>query len=308
MTKFPDNKRFAFTVFDDTDYSTVSNIEPIYRLLTDLGFRTTKSVWPLGPVLGARIGGDSLQNKNYRSLVLSLQREGFEIGLHNVQNHDATRQETEQGLEVFRSLIGMYPRIHCNHSLNKENIYWGDQRLSRPISRLGYNLATRFSRHNYFEGHRNDSPYFWGDLCKERITYVRNFVFKEINLDLVDPTMPYHDPAKPFVNFWFSSSEGSTVDRFCKMLSEANQNRLEAEGGVCIMYTHFARGFCERGLVNAEFKRLMQRLARMDGWFVPVATLLDHLRNRRRAPCISRRALARMERRWFFTKLQNGRT
>ena len=44
---WPDGKSFAFTVFDDTDNATVERVSPVYALRTDLGLRTTKSVWPL---------------------------------------------------------------------------------------------------------------------------------------------------------------------------------------------------------------------------------------------------------------------
>ena len=44
---WPDDRRFAFTIFDDTDNATLANIVPVYDLLAELGFRTTKSVWLL---------------------------------------------------------------------------------------------------------------------------------------------------------------------------------------------------------------------------------------------------------------------
>jgi hypothetical protein len=44
---WPEGKRFAFTVFDDTDGMTMLNGPPIYDFLADLGFLTTKSVWPI---------------------------------------------------------------------------------------------------------------------------------------------------------------------------------------------------------------------------------------------------------------------
>ena len=44
---FPDGKRFAFTIFDDTDVGTLESLRPIYDLLAQLGLRTTKTVWPL---------------------------------------------------------------------------------------------------------------------------------------------------------------------------------------------------------------------------------------------------------------------
>jgi hypothetical protein len=45
-----------------------------------------------------------------------------------------------------------------------------------------------------------------------------------------------------------------------RMLSERNQDRLEAEGGACITYTHFAYRFTENGKLNRRFRELMQRL------------------------------------------------
>ena len=44
---WPGGKSFAFTVFDDTDRATVENVGPVYRFLAELGFLTTKSVWPI---------------------------------------------------------------------------------------------------------------------------------------------------------------------------------------------------------------------------------------------------------------------
>jgi hypothetical protein len=42
---WPDGKRFAFTVFDDTDSATLESVQGVYDLLADCGLRTTKSVW-----------------------------------------------------------------------------------------------------------------------------------------------------------------------------------------------------------------------------------------------------------------------
>ena len=46
---FPDGRQFAFTIMDDTDVATVANVGPIYRLLSDIGMRTTKTVCPQQP-------------------------------------------------------------------------------------------------------------------------------------------------------------------------------------------------------------------------------------------------------------------
>jgi hypothetical protein len=300
MSRFPNNKKFAFTILDDTDLSTVENVKPVYRLLAELGMRTTKSVWPLASVRDGRQGGCSLQDVDYLKFILDLKQQGFEISLHNVRNHDSTREMIKHGLEEFRRLIGRYPRVQANHSTNRDNIYWGAARFNRL--RLLYRAGTAMRDRHIFEGHDPDTPFFWGDLCREKVDYVRNFVFREINLDRINPTMPYHDPSRPFVNYWFSSCRGGNANSFCETLCESNQYRLEAESGVCIMYVHFACGFVKRGVVDARTERLLRRLADRDGWFVPVSTLLDFLRSERQATNIPATELASMEHRWAFDK------
>jgi hypothetical protein len=44
---WPEVKDFAFTVFDDSDNSTIGNVPAEYEFLKGYGFRTTKSLWPL---------------------------------------------------------------------------------------------------------------------------------------------------------------------------------------------------------------------------------------------------------------------
>ena len=301
MHEFPDHKRFAFTIFDDTDRSTVENVSPVYQLLSDLGMHTTKSVWPLASVREGWHGGSSLQDAYYLEFILELKSRGYEIGLHNVRNHHSTRQQIVSGLDTFRQLVGHYPRVHANHSRNRENIYWGESRFN--TLRSMYRAATALGRKRVFEGEDPDAEYFWGDLCRQRVDYVRNFVFRQINLDHINPTLPYHDPTRPYVKHWFSSCEGANVNSFCDMVSERNQERLEEEGGVCIMYTHFACGFVNGGAVGGRVRELLRALSKRNGWFVPVSQLLDHLRNERGDSPISAAEISCMERRWVLDKM-----
>src|SRR5438270_9046153 len=113
MHRFPGNKKFAFSVFDDTDLCTVTNIDPVYRFLADLGMLTTKSVWPL-PATDGNSVGDSLADPEYLKFIRKLQSQGFEIGLHNARSHAAPRSVTEQGLQVFEDLLSQKPRTFSN--------------------------------------------------------------------------------------------------------------------------------------------------------------------------------------------------
>src|SRR5437764_15010741 len=75
--------------------------------------------------------------------------------------------------------------------------------------------------------------------------------------------------------------KGAGIHSFLERISEPNQDRLEAEGGACIMYAHFGHGFCEDGGVNRRFKELIRRLSGKNGWFAAVSKLLEFLRNGR---------------------------
>jgi hypothetical protein len=299
---FPGNKRFAFTIFDDTDLATVENVGPVYALLARLGMRTTKSVWALAPTQPSRIGGSTLAEPPYLDFVLKLKQQGFEIASHGATSHSSVREETARGLETFKQLIGHYPRIHCNHSMNRENLYWGAARLGTRRYRFLYRLAT-LGKDRRMEGHDPASPYFWGDLAQRHIQYVRNFVFREINLLKIYPKIPYRDPSKPYVNYWFTSAQAADVETFIEALAPRRQERLEAEQGVCILYTHFGAGFVRKGVLNPEFCRLMGMMAARRGWFVPVSDVLDYLRSRGGVGEIAPRDRARLERRWMIAKL-----
>ncbi len=306
MARFPGGRRFAVAICDDTDCATIENVGPIYRFLSELGVRSTKTVWPLPTVSCGRFGGATLNEPSYLEFVRSLARDGFEIALHNVRNHDARRETVQLGLERFREYLGSYPRTHCNHDVNRENLYWGTERIRPGIRSSLYDVATRFRYRHFFQGQAAQSAYFWGDLCQQHIRYVRNLVFDEINVEKVNPTLPYHDPAKPWVNLWFSAGDGGDVARFCRLISEENQDRLEREEGVCIVYTHFGAGFCASGEIHSRVKYLLQRFVGKSGWFVPVGELLDHLSAQRPENRIPDRELAAMERRWLWYKIQSG--
>jgi hypothetical protein len=302
---WPDGKSFAFTIFDDTDLATVQNVGPVYALLADLGFRTTKSVWPLEGSGAARVAGTTCEDPEYLQWTLDLQAKGFEIGYHNATFHTSTRAQTIKGIERFNELYGHYPLSSATHTGCHEGIYWGADRLS-GIARRVYRLLMRFRGYKSFRGHREGDSLFWGDVCRERLKYVRNFQFPDINTLAACPYMPYHDPVRPYVNQWFASSEGAEVSAFNRCLSEANQDRLASEGGACIMYTHLACGFYRDGRMDARFSELMGRLARMNGWFVPVTTLLDFILETRGPHLLTAQERRRLERRWLINKLKTG--
>jgi len=308
--EWPEGKAFAFTIFDDPDSQTLEIGRRVYTFLRDAGLCTTKGVWPVRGLREPSDHGGTCAEPEYRTWVLELQAQGFEIGLHNATSHTSTREETIEALERFREYFGAYPSSMANHYYANEAVYWGDARLSGPI-RCVYNVLTAWKNRRKYSGHIPGHPCFWGDLCRERIRYVRNFAFAEINTLAACPWMPYHDPERPYVNQWYACSEGSHVGTFNARITEEEQDRLEEQGGACIMYTHFGHGYAEGHSLNSRFCELVSRLSRKNGWFVPVSQLLDYLGSRNTGSGGQPRTITaaerrRMERRWLMHKIRFG--
>jgi hypothetical protein len=105
----------------------------------------------------------------------------------------------------------------------------------------------------------------------------------DINTLKFNPSMPYHDPKKPYVNYWFSFSDGYDVDIFNELISKKNIKKLQDERGTCIVYTHFSAKFTKKNdsgnyEINETFKSQIDELSKNEqGWFVPASVLLDRL-------------------------------
>ena len=302
---WPENKRFAFTIFEDPDAQTLEMSREVYCFLSDLGFRTTAGVWTVDPGPSRRNStGETCENGEYAAWMQELQRRGFEIGLHGVGPGNMLREEIIEGLARFRELFNGDPVTMANH-YGADAMYWGPARLD-GISRTVYELAMRGSTSDRFYGDKIGHPSFWGDLCHQHVRYCRNFVFRELNTLKACPMMPYHDPDRPCVNYWYASAEASTLDGFLDRVTESSLDRLEEEGGAAILYTHFGRGYFDSGTLDSRFKALMVKVARRNGWFVPVKTVLRHLESLGRGQTITRSARDRIARRWLWTKLRHG--
>jgi hypothetical protein len=303
--RWPHGKSFAFSIFDDPDSQTVEAGREVYALLTDLGFRTTKGIWPIRGAGQPSDHGATCAEPEYRAWVQDLQRKGFEIGLHNATLHTSDRRQTELALEKFTEYFGPSPITMAQHYYCTENVYWGDQRVS-GWRRQVYNALTRGQNRDRSHGHLAGHPEFWGDLCQRHVRYLRNFTFAETNTLRACPYMPYHDPERPYVNYWYASAEGATVQPFLDRLSEARLDRLEAAGGACIMYTHFGLGFWD-GRLHSGFRDRMTSLARRNGWWAPVSQVLDHLLAERDGQSVLQAAERReLERRWLMHKVRFG--
>ena len=305
----PAGKRFAFSVLDDTDDSTLENVQPIYAMLQEYGFRTTKSAWPLDCPEGSRLffAAETLQDKAYLRFVHGLADAGFELAFHGATMESSQRERTLRGLEFLRSEFGCYPRLFCNHGQNRENLYWGPNRFRTVPLRILSRVLTR--EHTDFpEGEKEGSEFFWGDVCRDVIRYVRNFTFEHLNMLEVDPGMPYHVASAPYVRYWFSTTNAPDVEAFNRVLSRRRIDQLEADGGVCIVSTHFGKGFVKEGRVNSVTEGLLRHVANKAGWFVPVSAVLDRLLEAGRGQSLTRRETLRLELRFLADRIKQRGT
>lgn len=293
--EFPEGKRFALSIVDDTDLTTLQRVKPLYELMYKAGLRTTKTVWVMEPndQSNSTDQGDTLRDPSYREFILDLKDKGFEIALHGVRGGSSLRQDIVSGLDEFKREVGRDPRLHVNHALNRDNIYWGQYRWSVPIYQWGFARMRPFE----FSGHDPASGHFWGDLAKQRIQYMRRFTFREINLFNVNPSMPYRLPDMPYANYWFDASDGGSIDAFDQLLKTENLDRLEREGGVALVYAHLGAGSFNRdGGVDPRFEARIKDVASRNGWFAPVSEILDYLAHQSGwNPELSRRERARLE-------------
>ncbi|NPV90418.1 MAG: hypothetical protein HPY50_06575 [Firmicutes bacterium] len=271
---WPKGCDFAFTIVDDTEYASCGNVKPIYDLLYECGIYTTKTVWVKPP--RDHFTGQCLEDAEYLGFVRDLKEKGFEIALHSIGSGSYDRNEIIAGIEEFKNLLGSYPTMQINHSTNNDSLYWGYERYVPPLKWL-YQIV--YGGKRAYHGSDQESEYFWGDVAKERIRYIRNHAFNGINTLKYDPRMPYRYKGKErYSNFWFSSADGDDVRVFNNLLRKDNVDALERENGACIVYTHFGKGFVNgEGTLDREFENSIRYLAGKKGWFVPANVLLDFL-------------------------------
>lgn len=285
LSPYPDGKNFAFTITADPDDNRLEKDKLIYDFFTEVGLRTTIAVWVEEATRSTGFpdipkptqNGDSCERKDYLKYMQELQKRGFEIALHGVSSGNDYREEIIEGYERFKGFFGAYPQINIMHATNLENIYWGKKVVGNALLRFFIGLLCDRANLPY-EGEVPQSKYFWGDILKQKTKYVRLWGTSDINTLKFNPSMPYHNAQKPYVNYWFSFSDGSKVDLFNQLLSDENINRLVNERGASIVYVHFAAGFVRKGQLNEIFKSRIETITqKRDGWFVPATTLLNRL-------------------------------
>lgn len=280
---FAPDRECAVAITDDTDFFQLETTRPVYALLDSLGLRVTKTIWVYdSPGRSPRAGGLSLADRSYRSWILGEISRGHEITLHSPSSGDDTRERILAAYDTLAQMLGHNPRLDIFHSTNKEAFYWGAARFPSPILRAVYRRISP----SRFAGDDPSSPYYWSDIARNLVRYIRTYTFNDVNTLRINPSMPYLDSRTPDAPFWFASSNGRTDMEFARLFSPERVTRLKAQQGACIVYTHFGASFSRPGrwpgsgrVVSPEVGAILRRMGEDSGVeFVPAGELLDRLR------------------------------
>ena len=269
---------------DDTDNSTLQSTRVVYEYCLERGIKPTRFVWTHKPteqcgVLNPEdpITGITFEDQAYCEYCRDLQSRGATFGFHGASAGNNTREQTLSGIERFECVMGYAPQLFISHMRNAENIYWGADRYANPVLRsVARMLVIRATYH----GNDENSPYFWADICRERIRYIRLYRTRSLNVLKKNPGMPFHDTRFPAVRYWYSAS-GQDID-LLNRLTPARLNRISEEDGLILHYAHSAQFVDDP---NAEYPNLLEPAcrgfdligSRDDVWCAGVNEVLDRL-------------------------------
>jgi hypothetical protein len=278
---FPLQKRFAFSLVDDTDDATLEKVKRSYTFLDELGFKITKTVWAFP---SKRKSGDAttgrwceavtLADPNYLSLIKDIKARGHEIALHTASGGNNLREETIMAYEFFKREFGSYPVMNIMHGRNIDNLYYGKEAF-RGVLRFLIGIYSA----DACEGHSPQSPFFWGDIFAAHSRYARLYKTTTLNTLRINPSMPYYHPAKPFVPRWFSLTDLREHQMIKRNLTLSAIERLLHEEGACIGYTYTHGYFDDTLKIDPVIEERFKLLSgyKTHAWFTPASCLLDRL-------------------------------
>ncbi len=280
MSWTPHPYRGAFAIVDDTDGATLESVRLVYDFLAAAGLRTTKTVWAFAPdsrcgrppLPDSALRGVTLDEAAYRDYCAGLARQGFELALHGASAGNNSRARTVAAFDRLERELGVRSPVYLSHAKNVENLYWQQRAIAGgPLRSLMNVLAAG----HQCSGEDPGSRYFWGDVCRERVQFLRLFRTPRINTLGVNPSMPYFETAKPYVRGWFTITDR----RLEECTSPEALAMLSHENGLCLTRQHLSR-FAEPGPrgVTVEFEQAMRRLrGAPDVWSATAGAVLERL-------------------------------
>lgn len=273
----PHPYKAGFCITDDTDAATLEQVRAVYDHLRDNGLRATKTVWAFKPeepcgipaTPDSTLRGITLEDPEYLAYCRGLSAAGFEIALHGATAGNNRRETVRRAFDFLEKEVGA-PDTYICHSKNADNPYW-EAKITR-LQPFRW-LLGRMSRHAC-SGEIETSPYFWGDVCRARVRQIRLLRTRSLDTLARNPSMPYHDPRKPWVNGWFSA----TKRPLSACAAPEALARLKRDRGLTVLYQYLHRYAKPEGL-DPEFTRAVGNLRDPEIWVDTAAAHMRRLRH-----------------------------
>ncbi len=262
LSWLPGSYLAAVSITDDPDNSSFSRFKAMYDFLMEIKFPTTRAMWVYPkseytgtPPLKIDFTAPLLSDPECLQYCKKLHSKGFEICLHGASCGNNNRKRTLDALNFLEEHFEQSPIFIC-HSKNAENLYWDANTANLSVEKKLLQLYTK----NRCFGEIPESQYFWGDICRDKINFIRLYRTRSLNTLAFNPSMPYHDFSKPFVNYWFSATKGYIPNLF----SENSLDQLCEQNGASILYQYMHKYVNEDLTIPKQLREAMERVAADD--------------------------------------------
>jgi len=166
-----------FVLTNDPDHGLYNHYAIVLRRLAKNNIFVTTSVFSTlkedgSPLARHCYHGDtsSLENKKYCELMFRAMEMGHEIAYHGYSQVSDTRDEFMQGIEIFKKILGYYPKIYIEHGGHPEK---------HPIGMCKRECLA-------LEGDLETSEYYIGDILRKEfdLVWTHNYLLDDLKRPL----------------------------------------------------------------------------------------------------------------------------
>lgn len=280
ISYYPNGAAFGFTIVHDADSAYSQRLAPIIEAFDEIGLLITVTVFPFWADWGDPVRSWQkwrnedpffapvsvpLEDEAERDFYLHVASRGHEIAMHTPSETSSVREDVVRAFDLFQSIFGHPPRVYVEHS---------------AVNNL--DAQTRC-------GSDPASPYYNTDLLNEsgcwiwvcdKETSFPNDRKRELNV-LSDAGGPFCSRAQEKFGivsaFLRSPTRPSDGNGFLLTFTDDVFDKLEADQGLCLVYTHLAKGWLDPDTraLRADIRDRLTALAKRNVWFAPAGVILD---------------------------------
>lgn len=156
-------KKFILVLTTDPDHGKAEDYKKVFTQFNKLGLKWTVAVFNHIENDDSQLAKhcykgetNSLEDKEYRELILGLKSQGHEIAWHGYSQISNSRDKFIKGIEEFKEIFGQYPFTYIEHG--------GHPQIHHLKMTKKETLAQ--------EGRNNQSRFYVQDIIKEKLSLV----------------------------------------------------------------------------------------------------------------------------------------